>query len=164
MNTTIIKTWTIKNKKTICLWTGLIATSLFFTALQTIKQPENPKPAKNIDTYIPEGFVLLPIELSNGPSLEGLLKSKGVVDLYTSNPVKGSAHRIAEAVKIIRSPQNPSYFAVLVPEKQAGFLIQKLQAFYAVIQNPLKTGTKIQALSKTLKRTLIIELDMEENF
>lgn len=166
MNILKIKSWLIKNKKTIYLWLILITISLVITFLQKIKQtePTIKGEIKNIDTYIPKGFVLLPVELNNGLSLEGLLSEKGVVDLYTGDPTQKSAYRVAEAVKIIRSPQNPSYFSVLVPEQEASFLIQRFQSFYAVIQNPLKTGTKIQPPKKINRRSIVIELDHEGNF
>ena len=161
-----IKTWLTKNKTTVYLWLILIMISLVITVLQKTKQtkPTLRGEIKNIDTYIPKGFVLLPVELSNGPSLEGLLSERGVVDLYTADPVQKSAYRVATAVKIIRSPQNSAYFAILVPEQEASFLIQRFQSFYAVIQNPLKIGTKIQPLSKVNKRSIVIELDHGENF
>ncbi len=166
MNTLNIKTWMTKNKTTIYLWLILIMISLAITILQKTKKKDliSNERLQNIDTYIPKGFVLLPIELNNSSSLEGLLSEKGVVDLYTSDPFQKSARRVAVAVKIIRSPQNSAYFAVLVPEQEASLLIQRFQSFYAVIQNPLKQGTKIHPLNKTNKRSIVIELDHEENF
>ena len=160
------KVFLTKNKPAIYLWLTLIIISLVITIVQKTKKEDltTRKGMQNIDTYIPKGFVLLPVELSNGSSVEGLLTEKGVVDLYTGDPLQKSAHRVAVAVKIIRSPQNPSHFSVLVPEQEASFLIQRFQSFYAVIQNPLKTGTKIQPLSKVSKRSIIIELDHEGNF
>ena len=148
MNISKIKIWLIKNKAAVYLWLILITISLTITILQKAKKkdPASSERLQNIDTYIPKGFVLLPIELSNSPSLEGLLPEKGVVDLYTGDPILKSAQKVAVGVKIIRSPKNPSYFAVLVPEQDASLLIQRFQSFYAVIQNPLKKGTKIHPL------------------
>ncbi len=110
-----------------------------------------------VDTYIPEGFVLLPIELSNGITLAGLLKDKGVVDLYTADPTNFQAQRAASAVKIIRSPVGQLQFAALLPENQAGAMIQRFQSFYAVIQNPDKKGTKVMLKGKKKKRLITIE-------
>ena len=109
--------------------------------------------------------MLVPVEIGNGSSLDGLLESKGVVDLYTGDPARKQAEKVAESVKIIRSPRNPSYFAVLVPEDKASFLIQRFQAFHAVIQNPSqKKRTYIQPLRKKRKRTIVIELDNSSVF
>ena len=117
---------------------------------------------QDVDTYIPEGFVLLPIELNNGESLEGLLDTKGVVDLYAAGP--GGLKKKASAVKMIRSPRRPNHFAVLVPEEKAKFLMGEFKPFHAVIQNPHKTGSKIQATRVKHKRSIIIELDESEHF
>lgn len=165
MKQVTLKTWIKENKKTWHIWIVLIVVSLFFTLFQQKDNQTKIQHSKNLDTYIPEGFVLVPVELSNGPSLDGLLDSKGVVDLYTGDPVRKQAEKAVEAVKIIRSPQNPSYFAVLVPEGKARFLIQRFQAFHAVIQNPLqKKKTRVQPLQKKRKRTIVIELDHSSTF
>ncbi len=165
MNPFKIKTWLKENKKAWHIWLVLILISLIFTFLQhTNKTKEIIKP-RNLDTYIPEGFVLVPVELSNGPALDGLLKHKGVVDLYTGDPSRQEVEKAAGAVKIIRSPRNPSYFAVLVPESKAPFLIQRFQAFHAVVQNPeQRKETHIQPLNKKRRRTIVIELDNVSDF
>ncbi len=160
-----LKTWIKENKKTWHIWVALVVISLLFTLFPKKDNQTEIQNSKNLDTYIPEGFVLVPIELSNGPSLDGLLESKGVVDLYTGDPARKQAEKAVEAVKIIRSPRNPSYFAVLVPEDKAPFLIQRFQAFHAVIQNPgQKKKTRVQPLRKKRKRTIVIELDNSSAF
>ncbi len=165
MNPIRINSWAKENKKAIFFWCFLVILSFVFTFFQTTNRTKDKKQkTKSVDTYIPEGLVLLPIELSNSSSLDGLLESKGVVDLYTTNPTKISAEKVAMAVKIIRSPNNYNHFAVLVPEKQASWLIKRFQAFYAVIQNPRKAGTKIQPLKRKIKRSIVIELDGPEAF
>ena len=158
MNLSDIKKAFHKNKQPLLIWLILITASFLITVFQNKKPADTAqKYPLNIDTYIPPGFVLLPVDLNNGPALDGLLSAKGVVDLYTGQPEEGAAKIAAEAVKIIRSPQNPSHFAVLVPENQAGFLIKGSPSFYAVVQNPQKNGTKIKPLRKIKKSSIIIE-------
>lgn len=165
MNLFKIKTYLKENKKNWQTWVILILISLIFTLLQHTNKNKEIKDTQNLDAYIPEGFVLVPVELNNGSSLDGLLENKGVVDLYNGDPSRRRAEKIATAVKIIRSPRNPSYFAVLVPENKAPFLIQRFQAFHAVIQNPLqKKKASIQPLNKKRKRTIVIELDHSPTF
>ncbi|MDE0118410.1 MAG: hypothetical protein OXM55_00180 [Bdellovibrionales bacterium] len=165
MNQFKIKAWLKENKKSWYIWLMLISLSLFFTFLQQKDNKKGKIQIRNLDTYIPKDFVLVPVELSNGPSLDGLLEYKGIVDLYIGDPVKQRAEKVAESVKIIRSPRNPSYFAVLVPEENASFLIQRFQAFHAVIQNPeQQKKTKIYPVTKKRKRTIIIELDNSSHF
>ena len=154
------KKWIKDNKNTCQAFSLLIVISLIAVLSQLRSDPTKPQPARNIDSYIPEGFVLVPVELSNSPALDGILTHKGVVDLYTGDPTSERAEKVAQAVKIIRSPLNPSHFAILSPEESAGFLIQRFQAFHAVIQNPQhKKKTVIQPLKKKNKRSIVIELD-----
>lgn len=165
MNSFKLKTWLKENKKTWQIWIILLLLSLVFAILQHTDKKTSIIDTQNIDTYIPEGFVLVPVELNNGPSLDGLLANKGVVDLYTGDPSHQKAEKAATAVKIIRSPRNPSYFAVLVPENKAPLLIKRFQAFHAVIQNPeQKKKTTIQPVNKKNKRTIVIELDNSPHF
>ncbi len=165
MNLFKIKTWIQENQKTWYIWLVLILLSLFFTVLQYTNREKEVLNTENIDTYIPAGFVLAPVELSNGPSLDGLLKNKGVVDLYTGDPARQKVEKAAEAVKIIRSPKNPSYFAVLIPENKASFLIRRFQAFHAVVQNPGQNKVvRIKPLNIQKRRTIVIELDNPADF
>ncbi len=165
MNLFKIKKWIKENKKTFHVWLILSLISLVFTLLQHTDQTMERTDIQNLDTYIPEGFVLVPVELSNTESLVGLLENKGVVDLYIGDPSRQQAEKAATAVKIIRSTRNPSHFAVLVPENKASFLIQRFQPFHAVIQNPeQKKKTHVQPLNKKRKRNIVIELDHSPTF
>ncbi len=76
------------------------------------------KDAPSIDTFIPAGFTLVPIEIQNHESLDSVLGSYGMVDLYTADQ-KGRPEKIAERLKILRSPKNPQVFAVLIKEENA---------------------------------------------
>ena len=154
-----INIWIKQNKKKCQLWILFILLTFVFTILHTKNNKPINTETQDLDSYIPEGFVLVPIELSNGNSLNGLLEQKGIVDLYTGNPAQQKVEKAAESVKIIRSPRNPSHFAVLIPEDKASFLIQHFQSFHAVIQNPKqKKKTAIKPMSKKRKRKIIIDI------
>ena len=166
-----ILNWTNKLQIRKCnrstqIWFMLAVCSLFFTFWQFQSRSADNEDTmtftQDIDTYIPEGFVLLPIELNNASSLDGLLEAKGVVDLYTTG--RSGLEKTAEAIKIIRAPRRPDHFAVLVPEEKARFLIQKFQSFHAVIQNPNREGAKIQHAGVKNKRSITIELDEVNHF
>lgn len=94
-------------------------------------------------TFIPDGFVLVPIEIANYEALDSILGNHGVVDLYKPNenpslpPVK-----VAERVKILRAPLNPQRFAVLAPESESPGLVSHQGAFTVAVQNPKNTDTK----------------------
>lgn len=99
----------------------------------------------SVDTYIPAGYVLVPIELENYQALDSILGSFGTVDLF-SQPVQSGARaeKIATQIKILRAPLNPSHFAVLVREDEAPAIVKHPGSFFAVIQNPAKNGTRIE--------------------
>jgi len=160
-----IKQWFIKNKMLTRVWLILISVSLIFTLLQRRDaKPDKVRSSESLDTYIPEGFVLLPIEIHNASAMKGLLSTKAVVDLYTSDPLRVPGQKAAEGVKIIRLPNDETHFAALVPENKVHFLIKRSQAFYAVIQHPGKTETKIQPLLKKRKRSIVIDLEESPSF
>lgn len=96
-----------------------------------------------LDTYIPNGFVLLPIEIQNLNALDAIIGRFGVVDLY----VPGESQPVARAIKIVRSPKNNDQFSVLIPESQSGALIKaSTQPFFAILQNPKKVSNEIRPL------------------
>ena len=96
------------------------------------------------DTYIPAGFVLVPIQISNLESVDSILGQFGVVDLYAPAPKPGGKPlRLAAHIKMLRAPLNPSQFAVLAREDEAPQLIGHEGAFFVVVQNPKRLGTEI---------------------
>lgn len=111
-------------------------------------QLESPETAS---TFIPAGFVLVPIEVANYESLDSILGKFGVVDLYKpSIDGRGRPLKVAERVKILRAPLNPSHFAVLVPDSESSRLVSEPGAFTVVVQNPNRDGTRFV---KDLPRT-----------
>src|SRR5438128_1195292 len=67
-----------------------------------------------VDTYIPKGFVLVPIEVANYEALDSILGRFGVVDLFQAiGHEDPQQHLVARNVRILRAPQNPSHFAIL---------------------------------------------------
>lgn len=93
--------------------------------------------AESADTVIPNGYVLVPIEIQNIESLASLIGSFGVIDLFTTaHPGQKSGLRVGRRLKLLRAPLNPQQFAVLVPENEASLILQASGPFFAVIQNP----------------------------
>ncbi len=98
-----------------------------------------------LDTYIPTGFVLLPIEIQNLTSLDAIIGRFGVVDLY----IPGESQAIARSIKIVRSPRNNEQFSILVPENQSGPLVKaSVKPFFAIVQNPTKAMGEVRAAAK----------------
>jgi hypothetical protein len=134
----------------------LIAFSLIVALLVDTRGKEAPvkdgslADISGIDTYIPNGFVLLPIEIQNQASLESILGQYGVVDLYSP----GDASPVAKSVKIVRSPKNPEQFSILVPEGQSGPLVKaSTRPFFVIIQNPESKNAQYRA---PLKKSRIV--------
>lgn len=97
------------------------------------------------DTYIPAGYVLVPIEVANYESLDSILGQFGVVDLYTPAPPGGGRPiRVAEKIKILRAPLNPNHFAVLAPEDESPRLVSHQGPFTVVVLNPRRAGTGLE--------------------
>lgn len=97
------------------------------------------------DTYLPEGFVLIPLQIANFEALDGLLGANGVVDLFTvSESTSGASRRVASHIKIIRAPQNPGQFAAVAAEEQADLIVKAGGPFFAIVQNPNQTGTEFE--------------------
>lgn len=102
----------------------------------------------SIDTFIPDGFVLVPIEIQNLPSLESMVGQYGVVDLYSN----GETTPIARGLRLIRSPRDPSQFAVLVPQERSHEIVKaSLKPMQVVVQNPSQKKSEIRRVGVTNK-------------
>lgn len=100
------------------------------------------KPDPSVDTYIPEGYVLVPIEVQNYEALDSILGSHGFVDLFVPSATdKEKGRKVASRVKIMRAPLNPSQFAVLVRENESEQLVRSQFPFFVVVQNSKQSGT-----------------------
>ena len=113
----------------------------FGLVTRTPKAPIDSAPAA-IDTYIPRGFVLVPIEADNYESLDSILGPYGWVDLFQAGAEGGEKHAVARNVRLLRAPQNPSHFAVLIPERQSAHLLRAGGVFTVVVRAPGRAGTE----------------------
>ena len=144
--------------ETALLIAGVLALSLISHFLPSLKKAPKPAP-QSLDSLAPEGFVLVPVEISNGEDIASIIGSFGVADLYSYSARSGLPEdQAAKSLKII-SPEAPDgSFIVLAPEKQAPYLFQYSGPFYAVIQNPGKKDPQIYK-KKIRKKLRIIEED-----
>jgi hypothetical protein len=150
------------NKKMLVQALGLFVLSLVVVLLRSpTPKKEVPQQANiSLDTYIPNGFVLVPIEVENFESLDQILGLYGYVDLYAqSEPgTTPSNQPVARSIKLVRSPKNPSHFAVLAPEDKAPWLVRHAPAFRVVVKSQkASSGTQIDVPKpKTHYRRIII--------
>lgn len=149
-----LKNWLLdpKNKIfTVCM-IGLLVVILVTNLLP---QPTNTTVEANdsADTYIPEGYVLVPIEIQNIDSLSSLIGSFAVVDLFSGMP-GNVQQKVGQKLKLLRAPLNPQQFAVLVPEDQVSQLLQQPGPYWAAIQNP-NQNSKENIHRKSVKQTRV---------
>lgn len=128
---------------------GLVGISLFLTLSYEMKRNHGSHRAQaqdptsydspvQIDTFIPEGYVLFPVEILNFYSLDSIIGNFAVIDLYPQN----HHSPIARGVRMIRSPADPTHVAVLVPEDRSGLIAKYGAQFYAVVQSPETSRTE----------------------
>lgn len=114
--------------------------------------PKNPSSNVQIDTLIPSGHTLIPIEVLNFDSVNAVLGFHGVVDIYSP----GQAEPVARAIKITRAPRDPSQLSLLVPIAESSRIVRAQGPFKVVIRNPKSTGTEfVKQKSITRRRVLI---------
>jgi hypothetical protein len=113
---------------------------LFFLCVSWLVDSRSSKPEaptqraelEGLDTFIPDGFVMVPIEIQNLATVDSILGQYGVVDLYS----EGESSAIGRAIKLIRSPRDPSQFAVLVPEHESKEIVRySAKPFQIIVQN-----------------------------
>lgn len=95
-----------------------------------------------VDTMIPAGYLLIPLELSNAESLASLSGSFSVIDLYASSEKGKKGFKVASGVKLLRAPLNPQQFAVLVKEEESSRIVAMEGPFFAALKNPQEVSTK----------------------
>ena len=122
---------------------------------------EKEKKEQILYEMIPKGFVLLPLEISNGEDLVKLIDSHAIVDLYSFSLETGRpSEQIAKALKILLSFSEDFRFVALVPEEQVSRFFEHESPFYAVLQNSEKQGSQIH--KKKIKKTIKIIGEINE--
>lgn len=134
------------------------------------KAVSQPQPESSADTFIPKGYVLVPIELANASALEALIDRFGLIDLYSEDEGRNKI-LLAAQIKILRAPLNPQQFAVLATEEKAKFIMQQKGSFWAVIQNKLnlpadqtapENKVTLPVITSEIKTTKVINKNLEK--
>lgn len=144
----------------IIAFTVLIAVSIFSSA--SLKESRAATPLE-VDTIIPRGYVLVPVDLENKEAVQSLIQSHGIIDLYTGNPLERKTVKLATRIKIIRAPYNPNLFAVLVKEQLAERIMKQSGTFYAVIQNKAQAEASNDQTPSKNQRNITVDYQSEEN-
>lgn len=143
-----LKPWIIDPKnRALLIAFGIMLLIILVSSLygDTKTEPPSNQEMGTADTYIPEGFVLVPIELQNAETLSSMIGEFAVVDLFQGPQSK----RVGKRLKILRAPLNPNQYAVLVPEAEVPTLMSHPGPYWAAIQNPnLRKGSSLTQISK----------------
>ena len=142
-----------KYRKPVIVFLGISFTSIIFLLMQ-YKPIEEELPTMSLSESIPDGFVVVPVELENHESISDIIDSHGVVDLYKRSSSRST--KVARAVRLIRL--QPLRFAALIPEERTSSFLSSSLQFYAVVQNINKQGVTIY--DKRKRRVIVVE---EEN-
>lgn len=110
-----------------------------------------------VDTVIPKGYVLVPLELENKEAISSVIQSFGVIDLFSGHPDSRQAKKIASRIKIIRAPYNPHLFAALVKENLSERIMKETGPFFAVIQNKTELEGDNEVETAKLRKSIAIE-------
>lgn len=115
------------------------------------EKAEDPSSSESfdVDTMIPAGYLLIPLELANSESLASLSGQFSVVDLYTSGEKGRKGHKVASAVKLLRAPLNPQQFAVLVREADGPKIVTQEGPFFVALKNPKESAGDSKKIVKT---------------
>jgi hypothetical protein len=144
-----IKKW-IKDprNRTLTIAMALMLIIILGVSLFSPEKSTTGVPVVTADTYIPDGFVLVPIEIQNAESLGSLIGAYAVVDLFRGP----QSQRVGRRLRLLRAPLNPDQFAVLVPEGEVTALMAIPGPYWAVIQNPQQSKATEIADSKKKSR------------
>lgn len=146
----------LKDKKIRLLSLFLIVfllINLLISFLSTQKESSSfDEKDESIDTLIPKGFTLVPIEIQNAESISSLFDRFAVVNLYSNGGFGSKSNTlVGNNVKLLRAPLNPEKFAVLVPESKAGQIIANQLPLFAVILSRAKNH-EVEILSKPTRK------------
>jgi hypothetical protein len=112
-------------------------------------------PDPSIDTFIPNGFQLVPISIANKDEVSALVDRYALVDLYGQSTHGGRGTNLAQSVRLIRSPRNPEVFGVLIEQNLAEPLLAYGGDIVVALRNPKNDQKTPRALSQ--RRRIVLE-------
>ncbi len=107
--------------------------------------------------YIPEGYVLIPLEIENIDSISNLVERAARADLYSSSQTLNGKRQLAlKNIKIIRNAPDLSYFSALIEEGQNKHIEMLSQPVFAVLKS------KKVRLNKNQKKVFKLKSKIEK--
>lgn len=118
---------------------------------------------QSIDTFVPQGYVLVSLQLTNADSIGSMMGNYSLIDLYSVRDPNDISRKeknlpVASHLRLIRSPNNPNLFGVLVPETAREVIRSLAFPVFGVIKNPnaTKEESKPKPSQKWKGRTIRI--------
>lgn len=133
--------------------TGLGILFLLSGFLCWLISPGQTTQSMSLDKMIPTGHQLVPITVANPSALNSVLEDHGIVDLYLGN------RRAARGIKIVRGPNNPEEFSVLVPEANVPDILAATTPYRVVLRNRSVSGTRIEVKQKFVQPKVPIAIE-----
>jgi hypothetical protein len=135
----------IKNEKTLlCVLFIALGLITFLVSREEEKVEIAPSRVPNLADMVPPGWVLISIELANRDAISSIVGSTAVVDLLSVNPDTLSPQtKIASRVRMVRAPQDPEKFAVLVLESTSVQFSRFPGPYFALVQNKERANSRI---------------------
>jgi len=139
----------------------IILLGLKLTPKKTSYSP--PEINNSVDTYIPKGFVLVPIQISNEEVLNEIIGSHGFVDLYSNEGTdeKPQYEMLVKNIRLLKSPVDPSIVAVLSPESMVKPIVRVSGKFKIAIKSQSNKKTEFTKLRKKRQSRITIEEAIE---
>lgn len=129
-----------------------------YTTVGKESAPAQQEQLLTVDTLIPNGYALVPVELENIAAIASLIEGYGVVDIYLGKSSARTSKKIFQKVKILRAPNNPHAYSLLLPDHLSSVLMQYEGPFFAVIQNKSEASSNPSVEhSVQTKKTVKIE-------
>lgn len=141
-----------KNRIILFFMSGFLLVG--YSKMQT-HSAKTPSESFKIDTIIPNGYVLIPIQLSNAQAISNVIGKHGVADIYSTSQGQKSK-RLFSRAKIIKSSIDETVFSILVKESRAHLLSQSDNPFFAAVQNPKAKAIETEIPSRITSGIKII--------
>jgi len=139
---------------------SLISISIFLiiTILMGIfsKKEQPIQSVESVDTIIPKGHSLIPIEIQNKEALDTMMGPYAIIDLFTFNSQENAkGKKIASSVKLLRAPLDQQQFGVLITDEEAQSVLTNNGPYFVVLKSP----NEKKAINKLAKKNNSIVID-----
>ncbi len=134
----------------------IILLSFINKVVLTEKQKKKPEVNTSVDTFIPKGFVLIPIEVANPESLNDIIGDFGYVDLYAdrSKSEDPMFKLLVKNIRLLKSPVDSTIIAVLSPESMVKQIVSVNKKFKITIKSKTNKSTELAHQNKPAKRII----------